>query len=139
MRHAGSSPPHRDVKRTENVAWPGYHVARTFADSSRSVVPNSTHLMREQLEATLGAAYTIERELGGGGVSRVFLAEETAFGRKVVVKVLPQELFAGVSVERFNREIQLAAELQHQHIVPVLTAGETLGLPYYTMPFVKGE
>jgi tetratricopeptide (TPR) repeat protein len=95
--------------------------------------------IREQLQATLGAAYTLERELGGGGMSRVFVAEETALGRKVVVKVLPDELTAGVNVERFNREILLAAKLQHPHIVPVLAAGETHGLPYYTMPFVEGE
>ena len=95
--------------------------------------------MREQLQETLGTAYTLDRELGGGGMSRVFLAEETALGRQVVVKVLPQELLAGVNVERFNREILLAAKLQHPHIVPVLSAGETRGLPYYTMPFVEGE
>ena len=98
-----------------------------------------TELIREQLQATLGQAYRIERELGGGGMSRVFIAEETAFGRQVVVKVLPPELMEGVSVERFNREILLAAKLQHPHIVPVLTAGETQGLPFYTMPLVEGE
>src|SRR5262249_1341416 len=64
---------------------------------------------------------------------------ETALRRKVVVKVLPPELAAGVNVERFNREILVAAKLQHPHIVPVLTAGETNGLPYYAMPFVEGE
>jgi tetratricopeptide (TPR) repeat protein len=95
--------------------------------------------IRDQLQATLGSAYTLERELGGGGMSRVFVAEETALRRKVVVKVLPPELTAGVNVERFNREILLAAKLQHPHIVQVLTAGETNGLPYYTMPFVEGE
>ncbi len=95
--------------------------------------------IREQLQQTLGNAYTLERELGGGGMSRVFVAEETALHRKVVVKVLPPELTAGVNVERFNREILLAAQLQHAHIVPVLAAGETNGLPYYTMPFVEGE
>jgi serine/threonine-protein kinase len=72
-------------------------------------------------------------------MSRVFLAEETALRRKVVVKVLPTDLAAGVNVERFNREILVAARLQHSHIVPVLTAGEIEGLPYYTMPFVEGE
>jgi tetratricopeptide (TPR) repeat protein len=95
--------------------------------------------IRGQLQATLGSAYTLERELGGGGMSRVFVAEETALHRKVVVKVLPRELAAGVNIERFNREIRLAANLQHSHIVPVLAAGETDGLPYYTMPFVEGE
>jgi eukaryotic-like serine/threonine-protein kinase len=71
-------------------------------------------------------------------MSRVFVAEERAFGRKVVVKVLPPELTAGLSVSRFKREIQLAAQLQHPHIVPVHSAGEMEGLPYYTMPFVEG-
>src|SRR6185436_15183124 len=95
--------------------------------------------LRERLQTTLGDAYTLERELGGGGMSRVFVADETALGRKVVVKVLPPELVAGVSVERFKREIQVAARLQHPHIVPVLSAGESSGLPFYTMPFVEGS
>ncbi len=72
-------------------------------------------------------------------MSTVYLAEETAFGRKVVVKVLPPDLLAGASVERFKREIQLAARLQQAQIVPVLAAGEVDGIPYYTMPFVDGE
>ncbi|MGI9079134.1 MAG: protein kinase domain-containing protein [Gemmatimonadaceae bacterium] len=95
--------------------------------------------LRDQLQSTLGHAYQLERELGGGGMSRVFVATETALGRKVVVKVLPPELTEGMSVERFKREIALAAGLQHPHIVPVHAAGETNGLPYYTMPFVDGH
>ncbi|HTI63938.1 MAG TPA: protein kinase [Gemmatimonadaceae bacterium] len=95
--------------------------------------------LREQLQQTLSTSYTLERELGGGGMSRVFLATETALGRKVVVKVLSPELTAGVNLDRFKREIQVAANLQHPHIVPVLTTGQTDGLPYYTMPFVEGE
>jgi tRNA A-37 threonylcarbamoyl transferase component Bud32/tetratricopeptide (TPR) repeat protein len=95
--------------------------------------------LRDQLQATLGSSYALETELGGGGMSRVFAATETALGRKVVVKVLPPELAQGVSVERFKREIQLAAQLQHPHIVPVLTAGEMNGVPYYTMPLVSGH
>jgi len=72
-------------------------------------------------------------------MSHVFVAEETALDRKVVIKVLPPETAALVSLERFKREILLAAKLQHPHIVPLLTAGESNGLPYYTMPFVDGE
>ena len=72
-------------------------------------------------------------------MSRVFVAEETSLARKVVVKVLPPDLAAAVNLERFRREIQLAAKLQHPHIVPVLTAGVSEGLPYYTMPFIEGE
>jgi tetratricopeptide (TPR) repeat protein len=95
--------------------------------------------IREQLQQTLGKAYTLERQLTGGGMSHVFVAEETALRRKVVVKVLPLEVAAGVNADRFKREIMVAARLQHPHIVPVLSTGETNGVPYYTMPFVEGE
>src|SRR5438874_1076176 len=95
--------------------------------------------LKDQLQKTLGDNYTLERELGGGGMSRVFVAEELSLGRKVVVKVLPPDLAAAVNLERFRREIQLAAKLQHPHIVPVLAAGVSDGLPYYTMPFIEGE
>ncbi len=95
--------------------------------------------LRDQLQTALGTSYTLEHELGGGGMSRVFVATETSLGRKVVVKVLPSEMAEGVSVERFKREITLAAQLQHPHIVPVHAAGEIAGLPYYTMPLVEGQ
>ena len=95
--------------------------------------------LRDQLQDALGTSYTITRELGGGGMSRVFVAREEALRRNVVVKVLPPDLLAGVNAERFDREIELAAGLQHPHIVPVLTAGQMSGVPYYTMPFVDGE
>ncbi len=95
--------------------------------------------LRDQLQATLGSAYTLERELGGGGMSRVFVATETALGRMVVVKVLPPELMGGVNIDRFRQEVRFAARLQHPHIVPVLAAGELDGIPYYTMPLVEGE
>jgi eukaryotic-like serine/threonine-protein kinase len=95
--------------------------------------------LRDQLQSTLSHAYTIERELGGGGMSRVFVANETRLNRRVVVKVLPPELIQGLSAERFEREIQLAASLQHANIVPVLSAGDSDGTPYFTMPYVDGE
>ena len=94
---------------------------------------------RDRLQTTLTGAYRVERELGGGGMSRVFLAEERALCRRVVVKVLSPHLAAGVNFERFKHEIMLTAQLQHPHILPVFTTGETEGLPYYTMPFVEGE
>ena len=95
--------------------------------------------LRSQLQATLGSAYTLERELSGGGMSRVFVATETRLRRAVVVKVLSTESAAGVSADRFEREIQLAASLQQANIVPLLSAGDTEGIPFYTMPFVEGE
>ena len=96
-------------------------------------------LLQQELQGALGEAYTIERELPRGGMSRVFLANENALGRKVVIKVLAPELAATLSVERFKREIKLAARLQHPHIVPLLHAGEAGGSLYYTMPYVDGE
>ena len=95
--------------------------------------------LRARLQAVLSDSYQIERELSGGGMSRVFVALERALGRQVVIKVLPSDLAASVSIERFRREIQLAAQLQHPHIVPLLVSGEAAGLPYFTMPFVTGE
>jgi len=95
--------------------------------------------LRTQLQAALGDAYTLERELSGGGMSRVFVASDATLRRSIVVKVLPPELAADVSVARFQREISLAARLQHPHIVPLLGTGDAGGLPYYTMPFVDGE
>ena len=95
--------------------------------------------LRDQLGTALGNSYRLEQELGGGGMSRVFLAEEIGLGRKVVVKVLPPEMAASVNEDRFRREIQLAARLQHPHIVPLLAAGSARDLLYYTMPFIKGE
>ena len=79
--------------------------------------------LQARLQTALGDAYRIDKELGGGGMSRVFLAEERELERQVVVKVLPPEMAAGVNAERFRREIQLAASLQHPHIVPLLAAG----------------
>ena len=95
--------------------------------------------LRAQLQSALGAAYTIERELGGGGMSRVFLATETALGREVVVKMLTPALAADVSADRFAREVRLAARLQQANIVPLLSAGEADGLPWYSMPYVRGQ
>ena len=107
----------------------------------RRLQPGSTAIpdLRASLQRTLAGTYTIERELGGGGMSSVFIAEETALGRRVVIKILPPELAHAVSGERFRQEIRFAARLTHPHIVPLLAAGESDGLPYYTMPYVEGE
>jgi serine/threonine-protein kinase len=98
-----------------------------------------TETLRRELQHALGTTYTIERELGGGGMSRVYIANENALGRKVVVKVLPPEVAAGVKVERFKREIQFLARLHHPHIVPLLAAGGEGSLSWYVMPFMQGE
>ncbi|HEU5217669.1 MAG TPA: serine/threonine-protein kinase, partial [Gemmatimonadales bacterium] len=99
----------------------------------------------DTLQIAFGSTYRLERELGGGGMSRVFLAEETALGRRVVIKVLPPELAQALSADRFRREVQVAAGLSHPNIVPLFSAGQGGGgaagpeFLYYTMPFVEGE
>jgi tetratricopeptide (TPR) repeat protein/tRNA A-37 threonylcarbamoyl transferase component Bud32 len=95
--------------------------------------------LRSRVQQSLSGSYTLERELGGGGMSKVFVADEHRLGRKVVVKLLSPELAAAMSATRFEREIRVAASLQQANIVPVLAAGEIDGLPYYTMPYVEGE
>lgn len=124
------------AQRKKQIVGRGRESSYIRASPSEGILASD---LKEQLQHTLGDNYTIERELGGGGMSRVFVAEEISLGRKVVVKVLPPDLAATVNVERFRREIQLAAKLQHPHIVPVLAAGISNGLPYYTMPFIEGE
>jgi serine/threonine-protein kinase len=95
--------------------------------------------LRQRVQQSLSGTHTIERELGGGGMSRVFVASEHRLGRTVVVKVLAPDLAAAISTERFEREIRLAASLQQANILPVIAAGDVDGLPYYTMPYVEGE
>ncbi len=91
------------------------------------------------LNEHLNDCYAVERELRGGGMSRMFVAMEKKLERRVVIKMLPDDVAAGINADRFRREIQLAAGLQHPHIVPVLSAGEVDGRPYFTMPFIVGE
>src|SRR5437879_4306281 len=92
-----------------------------------------------RLQAALGDTYRIEKELGGGGMSRLFLATEASLHRQVVIKLLPPEFTSEVSAARFRQEIELAAHLQHPNILPVLTAGARDDLLFYVMPFVSGE
>jgi serine/threonine-protein kinase len=93
----------------------------------------------DNIRTSLGEYYAFERELVGGGMARVYLAEDRELHRRVVVKVLPQELALGVSAKRFRSEILTVAKLQHPHIVGILRAGEVDGVPYFVMPYVDGE
>ena len=96
--------------------------------------------VRDQLQAALGAQYTLERELGRGGMATVFLAHDAKHHRPVALKVLNPELAATLGPDRFRREIQLAARLQHPHILSVFDSGETpAGQLWFTMPYVDGE
>src|SRR5215211_1672508 len=93
----------------------------------------------DNIRTELGDLYDFERELVGGGMARVFLAVDRELHRRVVVKVLPQEMALGVSAKRFRSEILTVAKLQHPHIVGILRAGEVDGVPYFVMPYVDGE
>src|SRR5690348_5263031 len=95
--------------------------------------------LRSQLQAGLSGSYTLERELGRGGMATVFLAQDLKHDRPVALKVLHPELAMSLGPERFLREIKLAARLQHPHILTVLDSGETGGRLWFTMPFVEGE
>src|SRR5262245_4973065 len=91
------------------------------------------------LKAALADRYRIEREIGQGGMATVYLAEDLKHHRKVAVKVLRPEIAATLGSDRFFREIEVAAQLQHPHILPLLDSGETQGFYYYVMPFIAGE
>ena len=93
----------------------------------------------DRLQAALGDAYRIERELARGGMSQLFLATEVSLNRPVVVKILPPEEASVVSAARFRQEIEVAANLQHPHILPVLTTGNQGDLIWFVMPYVRGE
>ncbi|MFL5597439.1 MAG: DUF885 family protein [Gemmatimonadaceae bacterium] len=94
--------------------------------------------LKERLQRALGSNYTVQGELGGGGMSRVFKARDETLGRDIVIKILMPDLAAALNIERFTREIRLVASLQQANIVPVLSAGAADGLPYYSMPFIEG-
>jgi TolB-like protein len=92
-----------------------------------------------RLEDALGHRYEIQRELGSGGMATVYLARDTKHDRLVALKVLKPELATALGTERFPREIKIAAQLQHPHILPLHDSGEAEGFLYYVMPFVEGE
>jgi len=91
----------------------------------------------ERLKSALAGSYTLDRELGRGGMAVVYLAEDLKHGRKVAIKVLRPELSATLGAERFLREIETAARLQHPHILPLHDSGEADGFLYYVMPYVS--
>jgi eukaryotic-like serine/threonine-protein kinase len=91
------------------------------------------------LRAALADRYAVERELGRGGMATVFLAQDLKHRRKVAIKVLHTDIAAAIGPERFLREIEIAASLQHPHILPLYDSGDAAGLLYYVMPFVEGE
>ncbi len=93
----------------------------------------------DRLKQALADRYAIERELGAGGMATVYLAEDLKHHRKVAVKVLRPDLAAALGPERFLREIEIAANLTHPHIVPLYDSGEADGFLFYVLPYIEGE
>jgi serine/threonine-protein kinase len=93
----------------------------------------------DRLKAAIADRYTIEHELGQGGMATVYLAEDVKHHRRVALKVLRPELAAVLGAERFVHEIRTTANLQHPHILPLFDSGEAGGFLYYVMPFIDGE
>src|SRR5688572_16457790 len=101
--------------------------------------PDHVSDLLDRLKSALGPDYLLEREIGRGGMATVFPASNTALGRKVAIKVLSEDRAAEINADRFRREIQFTAKLNHPHIVPIYGAGSASDVLYYTMPFVPGE
>ncbi len=93
----------------------------------------------QRLKTALADRYAIDQEVGSGGMATVYLAEDLKHHRKVAVKVLRPDLAATLGPERFLREIEIAAQLQHPHILTLIDSGEADGFLYYVMPYVEGE
>ncbi|MEJ7760958.1 MAG: serine/threonine-protein kinase [Gemmatimonadaceae bacterium] len=93
----------------------------------------------DQLRSSFAGTYSVEEEMKGGGMSRLFLATDPELGRRVVIKILPPELTSQMMLARFRRESEVTARLQHPHILPVISAGVRDGLAHYVMPFFEGE
>jgi serine/threonine-protein kinase len=93
----------------------------------------------DHLRSVLAGRYAVEWEVGRGGMSRVYAARDLRHGRRVAIKVLRPELASILGADRFLREIEIAARLQHPHILPLFDSGEAGDLLFYVMPFVNGE
>ncbi len=134
------------LARLPQIALKGdmeFRLSRRSAASAEPVLqPRVIESMADdlnRLSAALSSRYTIERELGSGGMATVYLAEDVKHHRKVAVKVLRPELAAVLGTERFLQEIEIAAQLQHPHILALYDSGEADGFLYYVMPYVEGE
>jgi tetratricopeptide (TPR) repeat protein len=97
------------------------------------------HGVLDRLKAALADRYTIEHEVGSGGMATVYLAEDLKHHRQVAIKVLRPDLAAALGPERFLREIEVAANLTHPHILPLFDSGEADGFLYYAMPYIEGQ
>src|SRR5262245_15068154 len=93
----------------------------------------------DRLKSALADRYTVERQVGAGGMADVYLTHDIRHNRKVAIKVMHRDLAELVGVERFLREIETTAQLQHPHILPLFDSGSIDGTVFYVMPYVEGE
>ena len=103
------------------------------------VTTDAAEELRRRLQTVLQGRYTLERELGQGGMATVFLAHDVRHGRSVAIKLLDPAVTSTIGVERFLREISITARLQHPHILTLIESGQEGGLVYYVMPHIEGE
>jgi eukaryotic-like serine/threonine-protein kinase len=125
--------------RAEVLALLQAHEARGRLDSIADRLDAPSPVTSVGLPAVFSGRYRIEREVGRGGMARVYLAHDQKHDRQVALKVLQPEFALAVRAERFLREIQIAAKLTHPHILPLHDSGEVEGIVYYVMPYIEGE
>src|SRR3989454_9464925 len=118
---------------------PSCPCSRTTPYPAPKAGPVALRNPRERLNAALAGRYAIERELGSGGMATVYVADDLKYHRTVAVKVLRPELASVVGPDRFLREIEIAAKLNHPHILALYDSGEADGFLFYVMPYVKGQ
>ena len=127
--------PHLDFR--SGPAFAAFFLASSTPANPQGSIPLPSLL--EFVTGALAGRYPIERELGRGGMATVYLARDPRHGRLVALKVLWPELAATLGSGRFLREIQVAAQLTHPHILALYDSGESEGLLYYVMPYIEGE
>src|SRR3979490_1360191 len=125
-------------QRSTSAQWSSSSVAANKAANPLGGYIPAMSDAPASLANTLSDRYTIERLLGHGGMATVHLAEEKKHKRKVAIKILKQEFGASVGAERFLREIGIAAQLSHPHIVPLIDSGESDGALWYVSPYIAG-
>src|SRR3989442_8197623 len=118
---------------------PSCPCSRTTPYPAPKAGPAALRTPRERLNAALAGRYAIERELGSGGMATVYVAEDLKYHRQVAIKVLRPELASMLGPDRFLREVEIAAKLNHPHILALYESGDADGWLFYVMPYVKGE
>src|SRR5256884_7114209 len=118
---------------------PSCPCSRTTPYPAPKAGPAALRNPRERLNAALAGRYAIERELGSGGMATVYVADDLKYHRTVAVKVLRPELASVLGPDRFLREVEIAAKLNHPHILALYDSGEADGFLFYVMPHIKGE